>query len=114
MHRPALSRAAFVLRGAAYRFRVTGILSWDHNIYQVFMFATDHDAEIFRAAFEGARMHPSEKGTGKHWSAAEDPSYVFAIGHQSPAVKVVLFTICSYWQGMWPHPVSSHSEMRFK
>jgi hypothetical protein len=23
---------------------------WDHNIYQVFMFATDQDAEIFRAA----------------------------------------------------------------
>jgi hypothetical protein len=41
---------------------------WEHNFDQVFMFATDQDAEIFRAAFDGERMPPSEKGKGKHWS----------------------------------------------
>jgi hypothetical protein len=41
---------------------------WEHNFYQVFMFATEKHAEIFRAAYEGERMHPSEKGSGKNWS----------------------------------------------
>ena len=48
---------------------------WEHNIYQVFMFATDEHAEIFRAAFDGERMHPSEKGKGKHWSTWRKGTY---------------------------------------
>ena len=48
---------------------------WQHNIYQVFMFATDADAEVFREAFDGERMHPSEKGTGKHWSTWRRGTY---------------------------------------
>jgi hypothetical protein len=35
---------------------------WEHNIYQVCMFASDEDAEVFRQAFDGEGMHPSEKG----------------------------------------------------
>lgn len=48
---------------------------WEHNFYQVFMFAADEDAEVFRAAFDGERMHPSEKGTGKHWSTWRRGTY---------------------------------------
>ena len=33
-----------------------------HNFYQVFMFAREADAEIFCKAFDGERMHRSEKG----------------------------------------------------
>jgi hypothetical protein len=48
---------------------------WEHNFYQVFMFATDEDAEIFCGAFEGERMHPSEKGRGKNWSRWRKGTY---------------------------------------
>ncbi len=32
------------------------------------MFAEEAHAETFCKVFSGERMHPSEKGTGKHWS----------------------------------------------
>jgi hypothetical protein len=38
------------------------------TFYQVFMFAQEEHAEIFRAQFGGERMHPSEKGRGTKWS----------------------------------------------
>lgn len=39
-----------------------------HQYFQVFMFAEEAHAETFCKVFSGERMHPSEKGTGKHWS----------------------------------------------
>jgi hypothetical protein len=36
--------------------------------YQVFMFAEEEHAEVFRAQFGGERMHPSEKGKGSKWA----------------------------------------------
>ncbi|WP_425905733.1 hypothetical protein [Nitrobacter sp. TKz-YC02] len=36
----------------------------EHKRYQVFMFAEEEHAEIFREAFGGERMHPPEKGKG--------------------------------------------------
>lgn len=36
----------------------------EHEWYQVFMFAEEEHAEIFREAFGGERMHPSERGKG--------------------------------------------------
>jgi hypothetical protein len=38
-----------------------------HMFYQVFMSASDEDAEVFRKEFDGERMQPSEKGKGKNW-----------------------------------------------
>jgi hypothetical protein len=32
------------------------------------MFAEEEHAEIFREAFGGERMHPSEKGEGARWA----------------------------------------------
>jgi hypothetical protein len=32
------------------------------------MFAEEEHAEIFREAFGGERMHPSEKGKGARWA----------------------------------------------
>jgi hypothetical protein len=43
--------------------------------YQVFMFADEAHAEIFRAEFGGERMHPSEKGRGTKWSQWRKGSY---------------------------------------
>jgi hypothetical protein len=43
--------------------------------YQVFMFALDADAECFCKEFGGDRMHPSEKGRGKHWSTWRKGTY---------------------------------------
>ena len=40
----------------------------ENTFYQVFMFAVEEHAEVFRAQFGGARMHPSEKGKGTNWS----------------------------------------------
>ncbi|MDR6305643.1 hypothetical protein GGQ85_003367 [Nitrobacter vulgaris] len=40
----------------------------EHEWYQVFMFAVEEHAEIFRAAFGGERMHPSERGKGARWA----------------------------------------------
>ena len=48
---------------------------WEHNIYQVSMFATDEHAETFCKEFDGERMHPSEKGAGKHWSSWRKGTY---------------------------------------
>lgn len=39
----------------------------DGQFYQVFMFAEEEHAEIFRAEFGGERMHPSERGKGARW-----------------------------------------------
>jgi hypothetical protein len=32
------------------------------------MFAEEAHAEVFRAAFGGERMHPSERGKGARWA----------------------------------------------
>jgi hypothetical protein len=32
------------------------------------MFAEDAHADIFCKEFDGERMHPAEKGKGRHWS----------------------------------------------
>jgi hypothetical protein len=40
----------------------------DGALYQVFMFAEEEHAEIFRAEFGGERMHPSERGKGARWA----------------------------------------------
>jgi hypothetical protein len=42
-------------------------VTWEHEWYQVFMFAEEEHAEIFRKEFGGERMHPSEKGKGARW-----------------------------------------------
>jgi hypothetical protein len=36
--------------------------------YQLFMFADDAHAEIFREQFGGERLHPSERGRGARWA----------------------------------------------
>ncbi|MCU1233541.1 MAG: hypothetical protein JWP63_1508 [Candidatus Solibacter sp.] len=43
-------------------------VTWKHEYYQVFMFAEEADAEVFRKEFGGEAMHPSEKGHGKNWA----------------------------------------------
>jgi hypothetical protein len=43
--------------------------------YQVFMFAEEEHAEIFRAAFGGERMRPEEKGKGARWAQWKKGSY---------------------------------------
>ena len=43
-------------------------VTWKHEYYQVFMFAEEEHAEVFRKEFGGELMHPSEKGTGKNWA----------------------------------------------
>jgi hypothetical protein len=40
----------------------------DNAPHQVFMFAEEEHAEIFREAFGGERMHPEEKGKGARWA----------------------------------------------
>ncbi len=40
----------------------------DGHFFQVFMFAEEEHAEIFREAFGGERMHPSERGKGARWA----------------------------------------------
>jgi hypothetical protein len=40
----------------------------DGQFFQVFMFAEEEHAEIFRAEFGGERMHPSERGKGARWA----------------------------------------------
>ena len=76
MHRPELPQVAGFLRGAravtvqAWAFGDMG--AWD---FQVFMFAVEDHAEIFRKEFDGERMHPSEKGRGTHWSQWKKGSY---------------------------------------
>jgi hypothetical protein len=50
-------------------------VTWEHNFYQVFMFASEEHAETFCKEFDGERMHPSEKGTGKSWSAWRRGTY---------------------------------------
>jgi hypothetical protein len=37
----------------------------ENTFYQVFMFAVEEDAEIFRAQFGGELMHPSQKGKAR-------------------------------------------------
>jgi hypothetical protein len=37
----------------------------ENTFYQVFMFAVEEDAEIFREQFGGELMHPSERGEGR-------------------------------------------------
>jgi hypothetical protein len=43
-------------------------VTWQHEYYQVFMFADEEDAEIFCQEFGAEPMHPSERGKGKNWS----------------------------------------------
>jgi hypothetical protein len=50
-------------------------VSYKSDWYQVFQFATDEDAECFCKEFGGDRMHPSEKGRGKHWSTWRKGTY---------------------------------------
>jgi hypothetical protein len=38
------------------------------RFFQVFMFADEEHAEIFRARFGGERMDPSERGKGARWA----------------------------------------------
>jgi hypothetical protein len=38
------------------------------RFFHVFMFAEEEHAGIFRAAFGGERMHPSERGKGTRWA----------------------------------------------
>jgi hypothetical protein len=52
-----------------------GSVTWQHEYYQIFMFAADADAEVFCKAFGGERMHPSEKGRGKNWSQWKKGTY---------------------------------------
>jgi hypothetical protein len=40
----------------------------DGRFFQVFMFAEEEHAEIFRSAFGGERMHTSERGKGARWA----------------------------------------------
>jgi hypothetical protein len=40
----------------------------DGAFYQVFMFAEEEHAEMFREEFGGERMRPSEKGKGARWA----------------------------------------------
>ena len=40
----------------------------DGQFYQVFMFAEEEHAEMFRARFGGERMHPPERGKGARWA----------------------------------------------
>jgi hypothetical protein len=47
----------------------------DGAFYQVFMFAEEEHAEIFREEFGGERMHPEEKGKGARWSQWKKGSY---------------------------------------
>ena len=41
---------------------------YEGRFYQVFMFAEEEHAEIFRMRFGGERMHPSERGKGARWA----------------------------------------------
>ena len=43
-------------------------VTWKHEYYQVFMFAEEADAEVFRKEFGGEPTHSSEKGHGKNWA----------------------------------------------
>jgi hypothetical protein len=43
-------------------------VTWQHEYYQVFMFAEEEHAEVFRKEFGGEPIHPSEKGRGKNWA----------------------------------------------
>ena len=43
-------------------------VAWQHEYYQVFMFAEEEHAEVFRKEFGGDPMHPSERGKGKNWA----------------------------------------------
>jgi hypothetical protein len=40
----------------------------DGHFFQVFMFAAEEHADVFREAFGGERMHPSERGKGARWA----------------------------------------------
>jgi hypothetical protein len=51
-------------------------VSWRHEYYQVFMFAEEADAEVFRKEFGGEAMHPSERGKGKNWSQWKKGTYM--------------------------------------
>jgi hypothetical protein len=50
-------------------------VTWQGRYFQVFMFAEEEHAEVFRKESGGERMHPSEKGTGKHWARWRKGSY---------------------------------------
>ena len=41
---------------------------WEKEWYQVFWFGSLADADHFIGEFGGERMHPSERGKGKHWA----------------------------------------------
>ena len=43
----------------------------DGQFFQVFMFAEEEHAEIFREAFGGERMSPSERGKGARWTQSQ-------------------------------------------
>ena len=69
MRRRELPCAAGVLRGAqAVAIASRHSVVRDGALYQVFMFAEEEHAEIFRAEFGGERMHPSERGKGARWA----------------------------------------------
>jgi hypothetical protein len=43
----------------------------DGHFFRVFMFAEEEHADVFREAFGGERMHPSERGKGARWAQWE-------------------------------------------
>ena len=50
-------------------------VTWQHEHYQVFMFAEEQHAYVFSREFGGEPMHPSERGKGKHWSQWKKGTY---------------------------------------
>ena len=50
-------------------------VTWQRQYFQVFMFAVEEDAEVFRKEFGGETMHPSERGKGKNWSSWKKGTY---------------------------------------
>ena len=71
----SITYSAISTRSAGYRSRHGHTAVWEHNIYQVFMSAIDEDAETFRVAFNGERMHPLEKGMVEQWSTWRKGTY---------------------------------------
>jgi hypothetical protein len=76
VHWRELSDAESILRRArAFTLAARHSAISDNAPYQVFMFAEEEHAEIFRAEFGGERMHPEEKGKGARWSQWKKGSY---------------------------------------
>ena len=48
---------------------------WQREYYQVFMFADEEHAKVFREEFGGEPIHPSERGNGRNWSQWKKGAY---------------------------------------